>query len=139
MLAFLARFVLFSFHESPKFLVAKGRDRQAVEVVRAVAKFNGKRVGLAVEHLEACERVANDDDVNDSASGSEEGEVREKKVRRVPGGHLRMLFGTWTMARLTVLTWICYAADYWCVSFFLFLFHASSSVSFLIISIIFTE
>ena len=39
-------------------------------------------------------------------------EVKAKGAKKYVG-HLGVLFSTWGMARLTVLTWICYAADYW--------------------------
>lgn len=39
-------------------------------------------------------------------------EVKVKGAKKYVG-HLGVLFSTWGMARLTVLTWICYAADYW--------------------------
>ena len=41
-LAFFARFFLFTFYESPKFLVSKGRDAEACEVIRCVAAVNGR-------------------------------------------------------------------------------------------------
>ncbi|TQV99688.1 sugar (and other) transporter [Cordyceps javanica] len=38
---FLARYLLFRFHESPKFLVAKGREQDAIVVLDKIARFNG--------------------------------------------------------------------------------------------------
>lgn len=102
--AFFARFVLFTFHESPKFLVTRGHDRRAVEVVEAVARFNGRRCTLSTRDLEECDRVESD------VGG--EGEL-EKKMGKARVGHLGMLFESRKMIRLTMLTWICYAADYW--------------------------
>ncbi|KAF7795302.1 hypothetical protein EIP86_006456 [Pleurotus ostreatoroseus] len=102
--AFFARFVLFTFHESPKFLVTRGHDRRAVEVVEAVARFNGRQCTLSTRDLEECDKAESD------ADG--EGEP-EKKTRKARVGHLGMLFSSWSMIRLTLLTWVCYAADYW--------------------------
>ena len=44
----------------------------------------------------------------------EELEEPQRRVK-VPamGGHLKMLFSSSYMVRLTLLTWVCYAADYW--------------------------
>ena len=110
--AFFARFVLFTFHESPKFLVSKGHDKRAVEVVKAVARFNGTTCPLKVEELERCEQESS------VGSGSETGEPEsEKKGRKVQVDHLATLFSSWAMIRLTLLTWVCYAADYWWVAF----------------------
>ncbi|EGS18991.1 putative sugar:hydrogen symporter protein [Thermochaetoides thermophila DSM 1495] len=55
MLMFLARFVLFTMHESPKYLMGKGKDEDAVKVVHEVARRNGKTSTLTVEELRACE------------------------------------------------------------------------------------
>ncbi|KAF5626036.1 major facilitator superfamily transporter [Fusarium sp. NRRL 52700] len=55
LLMFLARFVLFKIYESPKYLMSKGRDEEAVRVVHTVAKKNGKTSTLTLEDLKACE------------------------------------------------------------------------------------
>ncbi|KAE8225787.1 hypothetical protein CF319_g1529 [Tilletia indica] len=41
---FIFRFAVFSLPESPKFLVAKGRDAEAVAVMREIARRNGKEL-----------------------------------------------------------------------------------------------
>jgi hypothetical protein len=38
---FFARFVVFKFHESPKFLLSKGREQEAIDVLHKIANFNG--------------------------------------------------------------------------------------------------
>ncbi|KAG5656713.1 hypothetical protein KAF25_010266 [Fusarium avenaceum] len=55
LLMFLARFILFKIYESPKYLMSKGRDEEAVQVVHTVAKKNGKTSNLTLEDLKACE------------------------------------------------------------------------------------
>ncbi|KAF5723017.1 major facilitator superfamily transporter [Fusarium mundagurra] len=55
LLMFLVRFVLFKIYESPKYLMSKGRDEEAVRVVHTVAKKNGKTSTLTLEDLKACE------------------------------------------------------------------------------------
>jgi hypothetical protein len=37
---FFLRYVVFNFHESPKFLLARGREADAIEVLHKIAKFN---------------------------------------------------------------------------------------------------
>ncbi|OAQ83849.1 membrane transporter [Purpureocillium lilacinum] len=49
---FLARF-LFRVPETPKYLLGKGRDREAVEVVQAIAKRNKTTTWLTLSHFEA--------------------------------------------------------------------------------------
>ncbi|QPH05217.1 hypothetical protein C2857_002891 [Epichloe festucae Fl1] len=55
LLMFLARFVLFTIYESPKYLIGKGRDEDAIRVIHEVARRNGKTVALSLEDLKACE------------------------------------------------------------------------------------
>jgi MFS family permease len=42
MVEFFLRFVVFTIYESPKFLMGKGRDEDAVKIVHEVARRNGK-------------------------------------------------------------------------------------------------
>lgn len=55
LLMFIARFFLFTIHESPKFLMSQGKDEEAVRIVHEVARRNGKTTGLTVGDLRACE------------------------------------------------------------------------------------
>ena len=160
--AFFARFFLFTFYESPQFLVNKGRDAEACAVVRCAARVNGRESAIDVSELEevdarfvaveAAEESTKSaikksaEDAKDagaggsavrgstmrgsrvsgvrgsrmsgarasrmsarSADGAEEGTVEVPAM----GGHLQTLFCNAAMVRLTLLTWVCYAADYW--------------------------
>lgn len=40
LLVFFLRFAIFTFHESPKFLLGKGEEAEAIEVLHKIAKFN---------------------------------------------------------------------------------------------------
>ena len=42
MVEFFIRFVLFTIYESPKYLMGKGQDEEAVRIVHEVARRNGK-------------------------------------------------------------------------------------------------
>ncbi|KAL2270964.1 hypothetical protein VTJ83DRAFT_335 [Remersonia thermophila] len=54
-LMFVTRFCFFTIYESPKYLVGKGRDEEAVRIVHEVARRNGKPTWITVESLRACE------------------------------------------------------------------------------------
>ncbi|KAG9083527.1 hypothetical protein FS749_005960, partial [Ceratobasidium sp. UAMH 11750] len=56
-LMFLARYVLFTLQESPKYLLAKGRDQEALEVLQHVAKRNGRTISLTLEQFEEINRL----------------------------------------------------------------------------------
>lgn len=55
LVVFFIRFVLFTIFESPKYLMGRGRDEDAVRIVHEVARRNGKSSTITLEHLKACE------------------------------------------------------------------------------------
>ena len=56
---FFARYLVFRFHESPKFLVNKGRYQDAINVLHKIAKFNGAEAPtLTVEDFYEIDRTA---------------------------------------------------------------------------------
>lgn len=89
------RFFVFPLYESPRFLVGKGRDREAVEAVQKLAKYNGKTVNLTVEMLEDAGKSG-----EEKAAGS--GGLLSKSSHW-GGGHLKSLFGTKKMAFSTTI------------------------------------
>ncbi|CAK7262710.1 hypothetical protein SEPCBS119000_000122 [Sporothrix epigloea] len=52
---FAVRFFLFTLHESPKYLMGRGLDADAVRVVQEVARRNGTTSTLTLADLQACE------------------------------------------------------------------------------------
>ena len=53
LMVFIVRYFIFSFHESPKFLISKGRDEDAIEVLHQIAKFNKAPMPtLSIEEFE---------------------------------------------------------------------------------------
>lgn len=50
------RFFIFHLYESPKFLMGRGRDAEAVEVVHKVAAYNGTTSNLTLDMLRRAER-----------------------------------------------------------------------------------
>lgn len=49
----IARFWVYPIPESPKFLIGKGRDEEALEVIKFIAAQNGKSTTLTLEQLKA--------------------------------------------------------------------------------------
>lgn len=87
--------------ESPRFLVGKGRDEEAVRVVQELARINGKTCDLSVEQLLVVER--------DYKKSSEESVLPKTKGLgdvEVSFRHLKGLFATPRMALSTTLVFM---------------------------------
>ena len=56
---FFLRVVVFRFHESPKFLLSRGREAEAIEVLHKIAKYNkASPPTLTLEHFAAIDEEA---------------------------------------------------------------------------------
>ncbi|KAJ5559281.1 hypothetical protein N7535_009509 [Penicillium sp. DV-2018c] len=99
-LMFVSRFVFFQIFESPKYLMGKGRNRQAVEVVHEVARRNGKTSELAQTDLDSW-------DEGEIQRVSATNIVRQR-LESVRFEHVRALFDTpkraWSTT-LIILVW----------------------------------
>ena len=112
---FFLRFVVFRFQESPKFLLYRGRDDKAVEVLHKIAKFNGRESSvtletfeiLTTEHASTSNRDA-DITTSDAAKDKSMGTMIKNELLRC-----KILFSSFSLARLTILVWITYIFDYW--------------------------
>ncbi|KAL8903965.1 MAG: hypothetical protein Q9207_003580 [Kuettlingeria erythrocarpa] len=115
---FFLRFVVFRFQESPKYLLYRGKDEKAVEVLHNIAKFNGRQCDLTLEVLAALTE-------EDSSLGSAEtgkpvlgGGAEQTKSSfgdkvKIELARYKLLFANPLIARLTILVWITYMFDYW--------------------------
>ncbi|GLB38811.1 putative sugar (and other) transporter [Lyophyllum shimeji] len=94
------RFFLFKLYESPKYLMGRGRDEAAVEVVHRVAELNGRTSTLTVEDLRQAAGAAGGErrEVDASAKGA----VR-RQLEKFGTGHVRSLFATRKLAYSTGL------------------------------------
>lgn len=112
---FFLRFVIFNFKESPKFLVYRGKDAKAIEVLQHVAKVNKRECGVTLADFEAL--TAED---ASTSSGTELFGTGDKQLSlsliekvKLEGARYAMLFKGWQMARLTLLVWLIYICDFW--------------------------
>lgn len=94
---FVVRFGFFTIYESPKYLMGKGRDEEAVKIVHEVARRNGKPTWITVESLRACEPegYARDDSTVANAV--------KRKLEDVKLDRVKALFRTRKLARSTSL------------------------------------
>jgi MFS family permease len=96
LLMFLIRFVAFTIFESPKYLMSKGRDEEAVRIVHEVAKRNGTTSDLTIEDLRACEPEGYVAATDVSASV-------KRYLQKVDSKQIRTLFSTKKLALSTGL------------------------------------
>ncbi|KAG5983934.1 hypothetical protein E4U55_006641 [Claviceps digitariae] len=119
-IVFFLRFAVFTFRETPKFLLYKGQDAKAIQVMQHMAEVNKQQCRLTLEHLQALGRDA-DSGVEDLASSSDSLIPRQKRVSMFQKnsskfwrwlGRYKMLFGGLQMTRLTLLVWLTYILDF---------------------------
>ncbi|KAJ8591671.1 MFS general substrate transporter [Rhizopogon salebrosus TDB-379] len=109
MFLWVIRFFVFNLYESPKYLMGRGRDEQAVEIIHKVAAYNGKTSNLTLEDLRGAGKLVDatsDDDVPMDTSML--AAVR-RKIGMFSGSHVRPLFATRKMAWSTSILIILWA------------------------------
>ncbi|PIL22728.1 MFS general substrate transporter [Ganoderma sinense ZZ0214-1] len=119
---FILRFFVFHLYESPKYLMGRGRDEEAVEVIHAIARYNGKTSSLRVEMLKQCEKYAIGGPVSDGEKekdGQEDVKVVPmdtslraalvRKLRMMNSDHVKALFATKKLAYSTSLLIVLWA------------------------------
>lgn len=111
---FVLRFFVFHLYESPKYLMGRGRDEEAVEVVHKVARYNGKTSSLTLDMLRNVkERYdGNGDPEKTQATTSDTsalGAVR-RTLRSFGWEHITPLFQTRKLALSTSLLVIIWGA-----------------------------
>ncbi|BFZ55013.1 hypothetical protein PYCC9005_002051 [Savitreella phatthalungensis] len=112
---FIIRFVLFDMLESPAFLLSQNRDEEVVEVLAKVADRNGVSSNISVDELTSQKTDREHEEANDADEDDESSPqgVLQKHFSKFDISHLRLLFKSSRTARLTILTWLIYAADFW--------------------------
>ncbi|KZP00460.1 MFS general substrate transporter [Calocera viscosa TUFC12733] len=106
------RFFVYRIPESPKYLIARGRDAEAVAVVHYMAEQNGRTCTLTLEKL----RTAAGESVDDLKSSNTEGvsptarmtaqilwHMAKQSVGQFSMEHVRALFATWRVAINTIV------------------------------------
>lgn len=99
MICFVLRFVVFTLYESPKYLMGKGKDAEAVAVVHKVAQKNGKTSSLSLADLEFHNEGGQ--------QGVDAAAALKRKLEKVNLTHVRALFRTKKLAySTTLIMWI---------------------------------
>lgn len=102
------RFFVFKLRESPKYLMGRGRDAEAVENVHKIAAYNGKTTTLTVEDLQKAANRAREKaglapvqdkpDIDTSAKGA-----LSRSLEKFSLEHVKALFATPKLAWSTTL------------------------------------
>ena len=95
MAMFICRFVFFHLYESPKYLMGRGKDAEAVKVVHEVARRNGTTSPLSLADLE---RFNQQGEVRTDAAAA-----MKRKLEKLNFTHVRALFATPKLAYSTSL------------------------------------
>ncbi|KAL1297510.1 hypothetical protein AAFC00_005028 [Neodothiora populina] len=103
----LIRMFVFKMPESPRFLLSKGRDAEAVESVNYVARRNGKPEPLTLEMLQDVDRSLGHDVSGDvSATGLTRREIIKDSLKEFKGVNYKNLFANRLLARHTTIIWL---------------------------------
>lgn len=102
---FVARFFLFHLFESPKFLLSRGRQSEAVAVVHGIAYHNKAKTWLTEEILN---EVGGDPEVvQDDKLGTVE--LVKRNLSKFSGSRIGPLFNGWKLSVTTALIWFMWA------------------------------
>lgn len=93
------RFFLFKLYESPKYLMGRGKDEEAVRVVHLVAAHNGKTSSLTLEHLLSAGQLVYREDVVTQNTSATAAVMRQ--LRKLNLDHVKALFATRKLAYST--------------------------------------
>lgn len=102
MLMFVARFVFFSIYESPKYLMGKGKNEQAVQIVHEVARRNGKTSSLSQDELDSL-------DQRGETQGHGATAIVRQRLEKLKFDHIRALFDSPKRALSTTLIILVWA------------------------------
>ncbi|KAE8448855.1 hypothetical protein EG329_008857 [Mollisiaceae sp. DMI_Dod_QoI] len=102
LIEFIIRVLFFTIYESPKYLMGKGLDEEAVKVVHEVARRNGKTSSLTVADLQACE-------VAGAVQQTSAKAALKRKLSSLNFAHVRALFTSRKLAFSTSLIMLVWA------------------------------
>ena len=100
------RFFAFKLYESPKYLMGRGKDKLAVEVVHKVAKCNNTESSLSLEALQSLGRHPKEDAKDARAFG-----VVQENLELFDVNHVKPLFANRTLAWSTGLLIVLWGED----------------------------
>lgn len=98
---FISRSFLFHLFESPKFLLSRGRQREAVAVIHGIAYFNKQKTWLTEDILNAI--GGHPDEVSDAKLSNKE--IIKRQLNKFSGERIGPLFKGTKLSISTCLIW----------------------------------
>ena len=111
---FFLRYFVFTFHESPKFLLARGREAEAIEILHKIAKYNKQPPPtLTLEMFAAIDEASSNatSATQGATDGPQSTAATTKKVVSGVGKELTRLKGIFTN-RLSAFIFVLLALTY---------------------------
>lgn len=105
MFMFICRFFLFHLFESPKFLLSRGRQREAVAVIHGIAFYNGTHTWLTEDILNSI--GGHPDEVADNKLST--GEIVKRQLSKFSAERIGPLFRGAKLSLSTSLIWFIWA------------------------------
>lgn len=106
LLMFACRFFLFRLFESPKFLLSRGREVEAVSVVQSIANHNGVKTWLTADILE---ELAGEADVDNGGPKLTVLEINKRNLSKFSLQKVESLFTNRKLGTTTILLWLIWA------------------------------
>lgn len=101
----IVRIFFFKMPESPRYLISKGRDAEAVEAINFVARKNGKPEPLTIgmlQNIDICLGLA---PIAEETRGLSNKEIMKESLKDFNGVQYSNLFATKKLALHTTLIW----------------------------------
>ena len=107
----IIRFFVFHLYESPKYLMGRGRDAEAIEVLNKVAVYNGSTNRLTLEQLQKTGVIAGTEGEAEKggAVDASVAAVIRRNLEHLKGDHVKALFATRKLALSTSILIILWA------------------------------
>ena len=101
----------FPLYESPKYLMGRGRDEEAIEVLNKVAAYNGSPNRLTLEQLQTVGVIAGTEGEAEKGGGVDASVAAaiRRNLEHLKGDHVKSLFATRKLALSTSLLIIVWA------------------------------
>ncbi|SAM85651.1 related to PHO84-high-affinity inorganic phosphate transporter [Ustilago bromivora] len=127
-LVFVARFFMFTFRESPQYLLARGKDAKALKIIQQILITNKSKIEplfTQADFREAAKRIAAHEGgeyMDEEREGLHAGGGKASGLQQAKKSTKEMvalflnaktLFRDRTMARVTMIIWITFIGDFW--------------------------